>query len=821
MPSRILFALLLVAAPLAADAADPSTPWQEFGGVSYSLYPIPGGVSVTWADDGSSRPEGAPLQGPSSLTVDVDGHRVLLLQERQLGAPRLRTEEYQSTTELDADTTRAVARALALRPGVATASPLWTLNPNDHVAPWAATDRVLVRLRSGAAADERALVDAAEGLGLVDLQRRGLAPDQWVARVGHGVDPVAASMALSELPATLWAEVDWFVPKDQRYTPDDDDYGLQWHHENTGQSGGTPGEDMNTAQAWDVTLGDPSVIVSAQDNGVDTDHEDLAEDIAVNAGEIANNGIDDDNNGYVDDVLGWDFPNDDNDPNGSSHGTSVAGTMGAPNNGIGVVGGCPDCLILAVRMLGASNSGEADAHDYSVQRGAAVINNSWGPSDTADPNTPQPIPNVVATAVEYATLNGRNGKGTLIFWAAGNGNNNGQTCSQDGYVSHPDTVAVGASTNFGTRSNFSESCPEMTISAPSSGGSTGISTTSNNDGYVNSFGGTSAASPNAASVGALLMSAAPDLTAAEVRTLLESTAQKIDTAGGNYDANGFSEIYGWGRVDAEAALQGQVAVLSVPGDTVRCDASVPVSVAIPLGEAEPPVVVTATSTSEPGGEVIALQNDGSGTWTGVIQLTDAPAAADGLLSVSDEDVVTVVSLDAESQRSFGLDCVGPVLSDFDVSDIGPTSAVLTWMTDEPADGAVSWEGGGGTDDVLDLDHIVVALDLEPCTTYTATFTSADASGQSSTVADALAWRTPGDPTVVPEDAPDDADPCDPSTWTEPTPDPGDDDDATDDPRSGFAGNGGGCSGCVNSVGGSGSAGLWLLPLLVLMRRRRR
>jgi len=791
-------AVLLCSSPAWAAPWDGSRT-QTFGDTDYALYEVPGGFTITWAPGTVfTRSSEAELLGPERLLV----HGVELRRVGRIGAARLHNQEYRASTELTREQTRRVARALGSVPGVAVAGPLFTLNPDDLVAPWAITDQVLLRLAAGTAQHERVMADAVRGMGLELVGRRGLAPDQWLVKVpaGAAVDPVEASMLLAETPGVAWAEVDWFVPKFARYSPLDDQYSNQWHLNNVGQFGGTPNQDMNIAEAWDVSLGDPTVIVSAQDSGVELDHADLVSDL----------------------LPGYDFVDNDTDPSPSgSHGTRVAGTMGAPNNDIGVVGVCPGCLILPVRVIGASNSGEADAHDFSVSNGAAVINNSWGPSDSASPDTPQPIPSVVATAVQYALINGRDGKGTLTFWAGGNGNNNGQTCSQDGYVSHPATVGVGASTNFGVRSSYSELCPELNLSGPSTGGSAGIyTTTTGSNQYTSNFGGTSAASPNAAGAAALLFSALPDLTAEAAWTLLESTAQTIDTAGGNYDANGHSNAYGFGRVDASAALQGQVALLDFPSGVQRCDAALAVTVSIPGAAPGTDVSVTAWSSTEPSPETLVLTEGAPGVYAGVVATTqDAAVSGDGMVSVSDGDQVVVASEDADLEKFVFVDCVGPTLSGYEVSQITPTSAVLLWETNEPADGVASWDGGGNDDLIVDLDHLVVALSLEPCTTYSATLTSTDQAGYSSTVENAIAWATPGDPSVIPDDAPDGADPCDESTWVEPTPEPSDDDDATNSLRDDDDGFGG--SGCT-SCSGSGTLG-WLLFVGLLgpgLRRRR-
>src|SRR5262249_32548401 len=136
--------------------------------------------------------------------------------------------------------------------------------------------------------------------------------------------------------------------------PNDPLFPQQWHLNNTGQGGGTPGADVKAPAAWDLTTGSSSIVIAVVDDGVEKTHPDLAANIFVNSHEIPGNGIDDDGNGYIDDVNGWDFSGNDNDasPGASDfHGTSVAGVAaGRGNNGIGVTGACQTCRILPVKL---------------------------------------------------------------------------------------------------------------------------------------------------------------------------------------------------------------------------------------------------------------------------------------------------------------------------------------------------------------------------------------------------------------------------------------------------------------------------------------
>lgn len=186
-------------------------------------------------------------------------------------------------------------------------------------------------------------------------------------------------------------DVEYAEPNFYRYataTPNDTYFGRLWGLHNTGQNvngtSGTSDADMDAPEAWDITTGTSNVVVAVIDSGVDYNHPDLAANIWSNNGEIPGNGIDDDGNGYVDDIRGWDFVDNDNNPIDScDHGTHVAGIIAAVgNNSSGVTGVCWTTKIMPLRALNAVGSGaNADliaAIEYASNNGAHVINNSWG-----------------------------------------------------------------------------------------------------------------------------------------------------------------------------------------------------------------------------------------------------------------------------------------------------------------------------------------------------------------------------------------------------------------------------------------------------------
>jgi subtilisin family serine protease len=160
-------------------------------------------------------------------------------------------------------------------------------------------------------------------------------------------------------------------------------YSLQWGHHNDGTQVGYADVDVDWQEYHDTDAQTNSVVVGVIDSGVDYTHPDLAANMWRNPGEIPNNGIDDDGNGYIDDLYGYDFYANDNNPmDENGHGTHVSGIIAAPENGIGVVGINPTAKIMALRFLGPDGSGYTSgavlALQYAINNGAQVTNNSWG-----------------------------------------------------------------------------------------------------------------------------------------------------------------------------------------------------------------------------------------------------------------------------------------------------------------------------------------------------------------------------------------------------------------------------------------------------------
>ena len=321
--------------------------------------------------------------------------------------------------------------------------------------------------------------------------------------------------------------------------PNDPEFGKQWALRNTGQTGGTIGADILAKPAWDIETGEDSIIVGVMDSGIDWQHPDLIHNIWQNLAEDADgdgtvlewngqqwvfdpgdvNQIDEDGNGYVDDFIGWDFVNNDNDPSDdhlSGHGTHVSGIIGAEsNNGIGVAGIAWNVQLMALKFLDQSGKGYTSdaiaALDYAVQQGAHLSNHSWGGAATSQ---------ALQLAVDQAELQGH-----VMVAAAGNnfGNDNDIAPLYPASYSNDNIIAVGASTDRDSLASFSNiGGQSVDLFAPGKG----IYSTlpGNAYGYLS---GTSMAAPMVSGAIALLFSRQGILSPISTKTNLFSSTKSI------------------------------------------------------------------------------------------------------------------------------------------------------------------------------------------------------------------------------------------------------------------------------------------------------
>ena len=319
-------------------------------------------------------------------------------------------------------------------------------------------------------------------------------------------------------------------------------YGCQWHLNNTGQRGGTSGEDIDAEAAWATTLG-AGVSVAVVDNGLDYEHEDLKDNVNTSR-----------NHDYrsANELLNPLY----------THGTAVAGIIAARDNSLGMRGVAPRATIYGYNYLRSQS--DANLFDAMTRHMAttAVSNNSWGPRNSPRLNA---APSIWESGIDSGTSTGFGGKGVLYVFAAGNGALRGDNSNFDGFANYYGVTAVCAVNDRGHRSVYSEQGANLWICAPSNGGSAGIATVTANDRYTRSFGGTSAAAPIVSGVAALMRSANTNLTWRDVKLVLAASARKNDASDSGWETGAFkyrsttqrynfNHEYGFGVVDAKAAL---------------------------------------------------------------------------------------------------------------------------------------------------------------------------------------------------------------------------------------------------------------------------
>ncbi|WP_458627065.1 S8/S53 family peptidase [Winogradskyella sp. PC D3.3] len=330
-------------------------------------------------------------------------------------------------------------------------------------------------------------------------------------------------------------------------TPNDNNYNRQWSHHNDGTfslSNATSDADIDTDLAWDITQGDPNLIVAILDSGAKLNHPEFAGRIWINPNETSN-GSDTDSNNYVDDINGWDFANNDNDPTDDhGHGTNVAGiALASGNNTIGYAGMNWNSKIMICKILDQNNNGYyswwAEAIYYAVDNGASVINTSVGGNGASI---------LLENAINYAYDNN-----VSVVVSTGNQNSTIQYPAK-----YANTFAIGSTNPDDTRSvpffwdntSGSNYGPELDFVAPGNY-IYGLSHTSNT--YYNTYwGGTSQAAPHVTGLISLLLSVKPNLSVSDIRLILEESSE--DQVGNSDDTSGWDQYYGYGRINAYQAL---------------------------------------------------------------------------------------------------------------------------------------------------------------------------------------------------------------------------------------------------------------------------
>ncbi|HAX90478.1 MAG TPA: peptidase S8 [Cyanobacteria bacterium UBA11370] len=473
--------------------------------------------------------------------------------------------------------------------GVAFVSHVYQLkdNPQTFVYP---TDQLTIQFSPDVSEDE--IEAMATEFGLQSVQAVIGIPNTFVFQVTRNAqeNPIKIANRLMGRNEVLIAEPEIAIPRHPSYRPRDTLYSQQWYLNNSGGSMLAAGSHIDAEKAWDITKGNRSVVVAIADDAIDLNHPDFQ-----GTGKI---------------VAPRDFKDKDFLPlpgsSDESHGTACAGVAVAEETGKGIVGVAPGCALMPIRTSGfLDDSSIEEIFDWAIQNNASVISCSWGAAAVYFPLSLRQRAVLTRAATE-----GRRGKGCVIVFAAGNANrpisgtvfernwaNNllrGPTNWLSGFTIHPDVITVSACTSLSKKSVYSNWGINVSVCAPSNNAPPGmwfeqsgyISTAPEvnvateglgiftadllgaagyeTGDFTSGFGGTSSACPVVAGVAALILSANPDLTAQEVKRILQDTADKIVDRDadpqlgmrlGTYDTNGHSQWFGYGKVNAFKAVK--------------------------------------------------------------------------------------------------------------------------------------------------------------------------------------------------------------------------------------------------------------------------
>ena len=368
-------------------------------------------------------------------------------------------------------------------------------------------------------------------------------------------------------------------------------YGCQWHLSNDDQFRNSAGQDIRVEEVWSTYTGS-GINVAVVDDGMHHQHEDLTDNVLTSF-----------NHNYDPDLTDIYHPFED-------HGTAVAGLIAAKDNSLGMRGVAPEAKIYGYNYLvEPTDANEANAMSRNAAT-TAISNNSWGPGDSGQP---EPATELWEAAVKNGVTTGYDGKGVFYAWAAGNGGDFDYS-TLDEYANFYAVTAICAVGHDDIRSSYSEAGANLWVCGPSSSGRVGqprIATTDNGHRYRGSFGGTSAATPIASGVVALVREANNSLTWRDVKLVLAASARKNDPDntswvegafkyGSTTDRYNFNHEYGFGMVDAKAAVD------LAPGWTnvrdlreITSESSV-INLPIPdLPSSGTPTIVTASLTVDP------------------------------------------------------------------------------------------------------------------------------------------------------------------------------------------------------------------------------
>ncbi len=420
-----------------------------------------------------------------------------------------------------------IAGLLAVAGASAEAKPGKGPKQNDSVP-----GQYVVQLeRPRASYDQRQLEQKLGGRIISEIKK-----DMVLLQRRAGENPQNVSRGLVALPEVKIAEPNYILRIVR--TANDADYVRLWGMNNTGAadsagSKGIAGIDMNMEKAWDITTGSRNVIVAVIDTGVNHRHPDLVNNMWVNQAEAAGQpGVDDDGNGYVDDIHGYNFVANNGDPmDDNGHGSHCAGTIGGEGgNALGVTGVSWNVSIMAIKFLDAGGSGTLDnaikAMEYAAKSKAVILSNSWGG-------------NIQSALLEKAVQATRDA-GQVFVAAAGNDSSDNDTGnSVPATYTFDNIISVAAINNRGEMAYFSNyGARTVHVAAPG----VNIYSTSKGTGYE-TLSGTSMATPHVSGLAALLMAQSPSMTYKDVKDRIVASARPLAALRGRTISGGMADAY--------------------------------------------------------------------------------------------------------------------------------------------------------------------------------------------------------------------------------------------------------------------------------------
>ncbi|MHC4721149.1 MAG: S8 family serine peptidase [Planctomycetota bacterium] len=509
------------------------------------------------------------------------------------------------------------------------------------------------------------LARAPQGVKIPDLNR--FYKIQVELTAGQRLEDAVAECAAS--PDVEYAELNYIVSIN--LTPNDPLYPQQWALSN-----------ISAPEAWDIHRGSSDIIVAVVDTGVDYTHRDLDDNMWGNELELnGTDGVDDDDNGYVDDIYGYDFctyggETRDSDPiDDHGHGSHCSGIIAAEgNNASDIAGVCWRSSIMALKFLDSGGDGyvsdAVDAFYYAVANGADVLSNSWGGGGYSQ---------TMAEVIDFA-----HSQGVIVVAAAGNDYSNVPQYP----ANHDHVLAVAATNSEDEKPGFSNYGSWVDIAAPGvdvlSLRASGTSMGTTYDDYTTIASGTSMACPHIAGACAIILSVYPEIDPSQLEAHLENSTDPIDP-----------DVCASGRLNLNQAIRQILA----PGGKVYLDADAYTcsgTIIISLFDSDLAGNITQQVTiSTDGGDLETLllleASSGIGVFDGTVSVdSDAPEIGDGMLQISHGQIITVTYDDADDGTGTPatatdtalIDCQAPIIFDVQIGYPG-RQPTITVETDEP------------------------------------------------------------------------------------------------------------------------------------------